>query len=150
MRSHLRLGSRRLLIGSDKSYHPLVTIGSERSTAPGCRETAFSTLLLLGLGGVFFIVGLSLAGQEDCADACQSLALTLLYAGGPVSALFGVLFGSLVMAWPLDITFWVVAAFVSTRWATIRGRRPLATALVLIAVALAYGLVLSRFVEIVV
>jgi hypothetical protein len=125
-----------------------VTTGSERSTAPGCRETAFSTLLLLGLASVFFIVGLSLVGQDDCTGACQTLALTLLYAGGPVSAVFGVVFGSLVMAWPLDITFWVVAAFVSTRLATIRDRRPLAVALVLIALALAYGLVLSRLVEI--
>jgi hypothetical protein len=125
-----------------------VTIGPEQSSAPGCRETAFSTILLLGMAAVFFIVGLSLARQADCSGACQTYAFTLLYAGGPVSALFGVLFGSLVMAWPLDITFWVVAGFASARWARIRGRRPPATALALIGLALAYGLVLSRFVEI--
>jgi hypothetical protein len=72
----------------------------------------------------------------------------MLYAGGPVSALFGVLFGGLVVAWPLDITFWVVAGFLVARRSARRGRAPLGIALVAILIALAYGLVLSLMVEI--
>jgi hypothetical protein len=131
----------------DTYDHP-VPSDSPTSNAPGCRDVALVTVLLLGFAAVFVAVGLSLAGQETCTGACETLALTLLYAGGPISAMFGVAFGELVMAWPLEVTFWVVAGFLIARWGSIRGRRPLPIALVLIILALAYGLVLSHFVEI--
>ena len=96
----------------------------------------------------FMAVGLSLVNGASCAGGCETLGLTLLYAGLPVSAVFGVLFGDLVVAWPLDITFWVVMAFVLARVSERRGSGPLPAALFAVAIALVYGLVLSQFVEI--
>lgn len=104
--------------------------------------------MLLGFATVFLTVGLAMAGQESCQSGCETLALTMLYAGGPISAALGVLFGLVIVAWPLEITFWVVAGFLVTRWAERRARRPLPTGLFLVLAALAYGLVLSLFVEV--
>lgn len=93
-------------------------------------------------------IGLTLINDSSCSDSCETLALTLLYAGLPVSAVFGVLFGDLVVAWPLDITFWVVVGFLLARFADNRGRSVLGAVLLAVVLALAYGLVLSSFVEI--
>lgn len=116
--------------------------------APGCRDTAVATSFLLGLAVVFMAIGLTLARQDGCTGGCEVLGLTLLYAGGPVSAMFGVLLGGLTLAWPLDITLWVATGFLAAKWAGGRGRGVLATTLILVLIALAYGLVLSQMVEI--
>jgi hypothetical protein len=71
----------------------------------------------------------------------------LLYAGGPVSAVFGVFTESVVVAWPLDIMLWVVLGFTIARWSEARGRGPLGIALAVLLIALALGLVLSQLVE---
>lgn len=102
-------------------------------------------MTLIGVAVVFMVIGLTLVDDGSCSGACETLGLTLLYAGLPVSALFGVLFGDLVVAWPLDITFWVVIGFViarSPRRLSVFGRL-----LIAILLALVYGLVLSQFVE---
>lgn len=91
-------------------------------------------------------IGLALVNDTTCQANCETLALTLLYAGLPVSAILGI-FGDLVLAWPLDITFWVVVGFLLARWAENRGRNVLGAVLVLILVALGYGLVLSLQVD---
>ncbi len=80
--------------------------------------------------------------------SCQDLGFTLLYAGIPISAVFGVIFGDLVVAWPLDITMWVVVGFLLARHSDNRGRSVLGPVLIAVILALVYGLVLSRFVEI--
>ncbi|MEA1903093.1 MAG: hypothetical protein U9N56_06170 [Actinomycetota bacterium] len=121
---------------------------SESTQPAGCRDAAMATALLLGLAIVFMIVGLSLSNQETCAGGCQTMALTLLYAGGPISAMFGVLFGGVTVAWPLEITLWVVLGFASARFAERHDRGVLGVAIALVLIALAYGLVLSQFVEI--
>lgn len=117
------------------------------SQAPGCRDAALATGLLLGFAIVLFGVGLTLINQDECTGVCETLGLAALYAGGPISALFGIATDSVVVAWPLDITFWVVAGFLVARWAQNRPRRPLSTALVIVVLSLVYGLVLSQFVE---
>ncbi len=94
------------------------------------------------------IAGLSLSQQADCQGMCETTALTLLYAGGPLSALLGVLFGSVWVAWPLEITFWVIIGFAAARFAARRSTSVIAVVLVILSVALIYGLVLSQFVEI--
>jgi hypothetical protein len=109
---------------------------------------ALAVGLLLAIAAVFLGVGLALVRGEECAGTCETLAVTLLYAAGPVSALFGVLFGGVVLAWPLDATLWVAAGFLAARIAERRGQGPLGVALLMVIVALAYGLVLSLFVEI--
>ncbi len=95
---------------------------SEKKDAQGCRETALAVAFLLGFGIVFMAIGLTLANNDSCEGLCQTLGITLLYAGGPLSALLGVIFGGLWVAWPLDVTLWVVAGFTSAKWAE-RGSR---------------------------
>lgn len=120
----------------------------KKSQAPGCRSAALAVGLLVGLGLVFMAIGLTLANSSTCNADCGALAITLLYAGLPVSAVFGVFFGDLVLAWPLDITFWVVVGFLLARWSENRGRNVLGGVLAVVILALAYGLVLSLQVEI--
>jgi hypothetical protein len=108
---------------------------------------ALAVGLLLALSAVFLGVGLALIRSDQCTGVCESLGLTLLYAAGPVSALIGVLFGGVVLAWPLDATVWVAAGFLAARIAERRGQGAPVVALVMVIIALAYGLVLSQFVE---
>lgn len=115
---------------------------------PGCRDAAIATVILVGLGLIFMIIGLSLVNDPSCDTGCQTLALTLLYAGLPVSAVFGVFFGELVVAWPLDVTFWVLTAFFVARLADRRDRSVMGAVVITVVIALVYGLVLSTLVEI--
>lgn len=117
------------------------------SEPAGCRDGAITTAFLLGLAIASFAIGLTMIGGDECTGACETLGLTLLYAGGPVSAVFGVLTGGVVVAWPLDILVWVLLGLGTTRLAARRGRRPLAVALAVFVLALGLGLVLSQFVE---
>lgn len=121
---------------------------TEESRGTGCRGAAIATGLLLGIAIVFMVVGLGLANRESCVGLCENVGLTLLYAGGPISALLGVFFGGLWVAWPLEITLWVVTGFVAARWAEPRRRNVAGVAIVIVGVALIYGLVLSQLVEI--
>ena len=114
---------------------------------PGCREVAITTGFLLGFGLVMFAIGLTLINRDQCSGACEIVGLTVLYAGGPVSALVGIFTDTVVVAWPLDVTLWVVLGFGLARWAGNRDRRPLGPALVVLILFVAYGLVLSQFVE---
>jgi len=120
---------------------------SKGTEAPGCRSAAISTSILVGLALVFMAIGLTLVNDSACSGSCETLGLTLLYAGLPISAAFGVLFGDLVVAWPLDITLWVVIAFVIARFSGNRGRSVFGPLLVAVLLSLTYGLVLSQFVE---
>lgn len=121
---------------------------SPQTEPTGCRGAVLSTSLLLGFAIVFMVTGLALTNSDTCEGVCQTLALTLLYAGGPISAAIGVFFGGVWVAWPLEITLWVVVGFLFARWAERRSRGVLGVALVIILLALIYGLVLSQFVEI--
>ena len=120
---------------------------AKRSEAPGCRAAAISTTILIGIAVVFMVVGLTFVNDSTCSGVCETLGLTLLYAGLPISAALGVLFGDLVVAWPLDITLWVVIGFFIARSSDGRGRSVFGPVVIAILLALAYGLVLSQFVE---
>ncbi len=115
---------------------------------PGCRDAAIAAATLVAVALVFMGVGLSLVNQPGCANGCGTVALTLLYAGLPVSAVFGVFFGDLVVAWPLDVTIWVVVGFLVARLSESRSRGVLSGVFAAIILALGYGLVLSSLVEI--
>jgi hypothetical protein len=52
-----------------------------------------------------------------------------------------------VVAWPLDITFWVVIGFVVARLSDARRLNVMGAVLLVVVVALTYGLVLSSLVE---
>ena len=114
----------------------------------GCRDAAVATLFLLGFAVVFMITGLAMSQRVDCQGLCETAALTLLYAGGPLSGLLGVVFGSLWVAWPLEITLWVIVGFAAARLAARRSTRVLGLVTLILGVALIYGLVLSQLVEI--
>jgi hypothetical protein len=121
---------------------------SNEDAGTGCREVALATLFLLAFAVVFMVVGLNLGDQDACTGLCETTALTLLYAGGPISAVLGVIFGGIWVAWPLEITLWVVIGFVAARIAARRSAGVLGVALAILVFALIYGLVLSQFVEI--
>lgn len=105
------------------------------------------TGLLVATAIVLVAIGLGAINRDGCAGLCETAGLTALYAGGPLSALLGVAFGGIHLAWPLDLTFWVTAGFVAARWAGKREKAPARVALAIIGIALVYGLVLSQLVE---
>jgi hypothetical protein len=92
-------------------------------------------------------IGIPLTRDASCVDGCATVAETLLFAGLPISAVFSVLSGDLVLAWPLDITLWVVSGFLLARLTDSRNRNVLGAVLMVVLAALAYGLVLSFQVE---
>jgi uncharacterized membrane protein YbhN (UPF0104 family) len=118
-----------------------------RNDGIGCRDAALATIFLLVFGVVLFAVGLTTINQDVCEAACETFGLTLLYAGGPVSALIGIFTDSVIVAWPLDLILWVVLGFGVARFAQNRSIRPWGPLLGLTAFFLAYGLVLSQLVE---
>jgi hypothetical protein len=120
---------------------------ASKSEGISCRDAALSTGFLLAFGIVFFAVGLTMINREVCVGLCETLGLTLLYAGGPVSALFGIFSDSVIVAWPLDVIVWVVLGFGVARYASNRRIQPWGPLLALIAFFLVYGLVLSQLVE---
>lgn len=120
---------------------------SKTPEPPGCRSAAIASGILVGLGLAFMAVGLALINDGDCRGICETLSLTLLYAGLPFSAVFSVLFGDLVLAWPLDITLWVVVGNLVARLSDNRQQNVLGLVLLTVVIALGYGLVLSSLVE---
>jgi hypothetical protein len=106
-----------------------------------------STGFLLGFGIAFFATGLTLINREVCTGLCETLGLTLLYAGGPISAVIGVFSDHVIVAWPLDVTLWVVLGFGLARLSGRRKIRPLGPSLAVVIFFLIFGLVLSQFVE---
>ena len=126
------------------------SILSHTNEAPGCRDAALATGSLLGSGSGLFAMGLTLINQDSCSNLCETLGLTSLYAGGPISAIFGVLTDTVAVAWPLDLTLWVVLGFGAARLKAARNTPLLGTSVVILLLAALYGLVLSQFVELVV
>ena len=113
----------------------------------GCRDAALATIFLLGFGVVLFAIGLATINQEACIGVCETLGLTALYAGGPVSALFGIFTDSVSVAWPLDLILWVSLGFGVARFSQNRRVRPWGPLLTVLVFFLVYGLVLSQLVE---
>jgi hypothetical protein len=117
---------------------------------PGCRDAALATLFLLGVGIAMFASGLALINRAGgCAGSCEFFGIAMLYAGGPISALIGAFSDTVVVAWPLDVTLWVILGFWTARRAAAGRRSTMAYALMILLAAVAYGLVLSQFVELV-
>jgi hypothetical protein len=97
----------------------------------------------------FIAIGIPLLRDTSCVDTCNTLAETVFFAGAPISAVFTVVVGGdLILAWPLEITLWVVVGFLLARFSDNRGRNVLGAVLLVVLLALVYGLVLSLQVEI--
>lgn len=108
---------------------------------------ALTALGLLGVAAALFAVGLLLTGSDECRRACETIGLTVLYAGGPVSALFGVIGGAVVVAWPVDVITWIMLSVFVVRTAERREIPALRVAAVVVGAALVYGFILQFFVE---
>lgn len=121
---------------------------ANKTQAPGCRNAAIATALLLSLAVTFMAAGLALIEGSECSGPCETVALTLLYAGGPIGALMSVAFEGIFVVWPLEITLWVVIGFLLAKRSNAKRTSVLGPSLLVIAIALVYGLVLSRLVEI--
>jgi hypothetical protein len=113
-----------------------------------CRPAALTGLGLLMVAAVFFAAGFRLISSEACTGLCERLGLTLLYAGGPVSALFGVIGGQIVVAWPVDIVLWILLGVLAVRLAERRRISPRSTAGMILGAALVGGFALSFLVEV--
>ena len=55
----------------------------DKSEPQGCRNAAIATSFLLGFAVVLMVSGLSLVTRDSCEGLCETVGLTLLYAGGP-------------------------------------------------------------------
>jgi len=105
----------------------------------GCRPAAAVFAVLLAFAAAAFGGGLALA--LSCTGLCGRAGVALYAAGGPVSGLFAAVAGELPVAWPLDLTVWiVVAAAVARRTAPWRG------VAATVGAALAYGAVVAALV----
>ena len=118
------------------------------SKPPGCGLAAAAAAVLLGLAALGFWIGFFVADPPN---------YFIVFAALPVSAFFTVL-GALLssassdflLAWPVDFGLWLAVAFVASRWATRNDMKLRAYAsvfLIIVAIALFYGLVLSLLVE---
>jgi hypothetical protein len=116
--------------------------------SPGCGLAVGEAGVLIGLAGLAFWIGFFVLDPPN---------YLLVFAALPVSALFTVLGAALssgssdfLLAWPVDFGVWLAVAFVISRWATRKAlnlRAHVSVFLVVIAVALIYGLMLSLLVE---
>lgn len=115
---------------------------------PGCGLAAAGAGALLGLAALGFWIGFFVLDPPN---------YLLVFAALPVSALFTVLGAMLssassdfLLAWPVDFGVWLAVAFIVSRWATRKGLKVRAYAsafLLVVVIALVYGLALSLLVE---
>lgn len=112
----------------------------------GCRPTATAFGLLVGFIIIAGTLGVSLALGSGCNGACETAGFALYGAALPISAVFAATAGDLPIAWPLDLTFWLVTAFALSRISERRGRSIPAVVGAAILVALAFGAAISTFI----
>ncbi len=113
----------------------------------GCRPTANAFGLLAVFVVVAATVGVSLALRPGCDGICETAGFTLYAAALPISALFAFFAGDLPLAWPLDTTFWIIAAFGIGRFAELKRMTVPAVVTRAAIIALVYGFVVSLFLE---
>ena len=77
----------------------------------GCRGIALTAMVLIAIAVGAWTAGFYLGESSTCVGACEWTSFTLLFVGGPVSAIFTVLGGTdLVIGWPIDLIAWVMIA----------------------------------------
>lgn len=75
----------------------------------GCRGATITAIAFVLAAAAVWTAGFLLGRPESCTGACEWASFTLLFTGGPISALFTVLGGTdLVIGWPVDIIAWVM------------------------------------------
>jgi len=108
-------------------------VGALTPEHTGCRDTALVGVALGSFASASAATGLFLVVNGSAGG------LVLYGAGAPISGLFAAVAGGLPLAWPLDITLWVIAAVAITRRVDQRG--PLRPIVAVVALALLWGLV---------
>ena len=121
---------------------------AEQLEGQGCRETTLVSGFLIAFALIAMAIGLVLINQTGCEGLCETAGVALYAAGLPLSAAMAFFFGDLVVAWPLDVTFWVVAGFLIVGRTSRKQSNPYPPALAAVVLAVVYGLVISTFVEI--
>ncbi len=120
----------------------------EAEAGVGCRmlSTVFGALLGFAAGAA--VTGLTLIGNETCLGFCERAGFVAYAAGLPLSAAFSLAGGSdLVVAFFTDIILWIVLAVFLARLVERRRIAAPGPILVAIAVALAYGALVSLGLE---
>lgn len=113
----------------------------------GCKPTALAFTLLAAFVALSATAGVSLALGAGCGPVCETVGFTLYGAALPVSAVFAALAGSLPVAWPLDTTFWLIAAFLISRFAERRAINITTVVARVVILALVYGFAISLVLE---
>lgn len=112
----------------------------------GCRETAVTFALLAVFVVVAGTVGVSMALGSGCSGVCETVGFGLYGAALPISAVFAAVAGDLPIAWPLDATFWLIAAFGLSRMSERSSRSIAGVVVAAIVVALIFGAAISLFI----
>lgn len=121
---------------------------SDKQEGIGCRTAILAGLSMLAFGLIVGGLGLSLILNNECTGTCVSAGLAMFYAGAPASALFGAIGGGIPIAWPLDAGVWISLGITVSAWSA-RLRRPVwHVVAAFLVLALVYGTVVSRFVEV--
>ncbi len=117
----------------------------------GCRGVALTAIAFVLIAVAVWTVGLVLGRPDTCTGLCEWGSFTLLFAAGPVSAIFTVIGGTdLVVGWPIDMIAWLLLGTLHQRLSgeAAPGSRPWARWVVLfMGVAVAYGGVMALFVS---
>jgi hypothetical protein len=108
----------------------------------GCRAVSITALALVAIAAVLWTAGYLLVRPDSCTGVCEWVGFTLMFGGAPVSGVFTALGGQdLVLAWPVDVLVWFLAAALHTRLSQeARPWSPRWNRLTLMFVVLALGL----------
>lgn len=113
----------------------------------GCKPAAQAFGLIAVFAVLAAVVGVSLALGDACSGPCETLGFALYAAGLPVSGAFAAVAGELPIAWPLDVTVWLIVSAAASRVAERLQLSIVAVAVRVVLLALAYGFVASLFIE---
>ncbi len=113
----------------------------------GCRPTATAFGMLAAFVVVAATIGVSLALRPGCDGICEQVGFTLYAAALPISAVFAFFAGELPLAWPLDVTFWVIVSFVLGRIAERKHMSVGAVVVRALVLAVVFGFSIALFLE---
>lgn len=121
--------------------------GSAEIRGDGCRDLTRLAAVFLLFSAVGLAAGIALISNQSCVGLCESAGLALYGAGGPVSGLFAALAGGLVLAWPVDITLWIVLAFGAIKLSGARDVPPRRVAVWILSAAILWGVFVASLLE---
>lgn len=121
--------------------------GMAEGRSEGCRDLTRLAAVFLLFSAVGLAAGIRLISNQACERLCETAGLALYGAGGPVSGLFAALAGGLVLAWPVDITLWIVLAFGAIKLSNARAIPIRRVAIWVLSGALLWGVLVASLLE---